>query len=171
MSFLGGPRFDGRSDPSTQRSLSKLQHDPVRLASLLAGANGVVPARRRRRVGFFTMSALTIVLLLSAVEAPDLLAEAGWIGPRTGTHSNGTGTQAGAPNHTGRRPASQSTQTPSAPGKATPSTPPATLAHTVGPTGPAARRTATQTASPTATATPTTHGKSKQHGKPKTGGR
>ncbi|HZP16208.1 MAG TPA: hypothetical protein VFA96_10320, partial [Nocardioides sp.] len=72
MSLLErGPRDGGQSDPSTSRSLRKLQDDPVRLASLLAGANSVVP-RRRRRVGFLTASGATMLLLLSAVAAPNL---------------------------------------------------------------------------------------------------
>lgn len=178
MSFFDrGPRVDGQSDPSTQRSLRRLQEDPARLAALLAGANGVVP-HRRRRVGFFTMSGVTIVLLLSAIEAPSLFAAVGLTAQHTvvtgepehppkgaATH----GTQSWAPYPLTSKSISTSPSGQPSTGQA----PPPTLAKTHPQTTPFARRSATMTASPTPTPTPTAtataHGKSKGHGKPRSG--
>jgi hypothetical protein len=177
--FERGPRDGGQSDPSTSRSLRKLQEDPVRLASLLAGANSVVP-RRRRRAGFLTASGTTILLLLSAVEAPNLFAAVGLTGDQHVsaeqrpdiTHG---ATTAGTSHATQSWAATPGATTPSKVGastKAAPKTPPPTLARTVQPSVMLARISAsgTPTPTPTPTATATTHGKAKGHGKSGTGG-
>lgn len=171
MSLLErGPRDGGQSDPSTSRSLRRLQDDPVRLASLLAGANSVVP-RRRRRVGFLTASGATMLLLLSAVEAPNLFAAVGLTADhhiaadRThqGTHeaTGGTGpvTRAGVSTSRTRPAAAGGSPTTAA------KTPPATRAKTVQPEITLAQLSP----SGTPTALPVTHGKSKSHRKSTTG--
>jgi len=176
--FERGPRDGGQSDPSTHRSLRRLQDDPVRLASLLAGANSVVP-RRRRRTGFLTASGTTILLLLSAVEAPNLFAAVGLTGDHhiaaerraDPTHATtGSGTTGGNQSW-GRTPGTTpSTKDGTAPKTAVKTAPP-TLARTVQPSillarvRPSGSATPTPTSTPTPTATPTTHGKSKGHGK------
>ncbi|BBH16546.1 hypothetical protein Back2_08330 [Nocardioides baekrokdamisoli] len=171
MSFFErGPRGDGQSDPSTRQSLRKLQEDPVRLAALLAGANSVVP-KRRRRVGFFTTSGVTIVLLLSAIEAPSLFAAVGL------THSHEVSAEQSRPvtRTPGSSPSTSISRT-WAPTRGTSNpistaspqatrTPPRTLARTVRSSGPMARVAASQTAAASATASAKAHGKAGKHGK------
>lgn len=169
MSFFErGPRIDGQSDPSTRRSLRKLQEDPVRFAALLAGADSVVP-RRRRRAGFFTMSGVAILVLLSAVEAPDLFAAVGLTSPHeTTTEGQTIRTHQPRPSDRGR-PAQRWATTPasSGPQKSASSpakTPPPTMARTVDPSGPMARAAVPAATAPAAPhATGKAHGKTKQH--------
>lgn len=184
--FERGPRDGGQSDPSTTRSLRKLQGDPVRLASLLAGANSVVPLRRRRRTGFLTASATTVLLLFSAVEAPDLFAAVGLTGDQdvaaghapsalhnpqigTGTATRPWATTQGFSTPGSITPRSATPGTATGGTKASAKAQPLTRAASMQPSASMVDRFApTGTPTPTPTATPTTHGKAKGHGKPGT---